>query len=115
MSALAKAAHDRNADARQVNVQNHLNENGAFHDYKHEHRYDFTLDDSDSIASGNDNDSDEVSSEDAAENSSASPGRLPEEVYEKTLGWWRAGIRRLLVNNLKWESKCLSWMQVSSD
>lgn len=91
-------------------------------DFAHEHKYElgheFTLDDSDSIASGNDNDSEGVAStsfdeSEMAKGSTASPGRLPDEVYEKTLEWWRAGVRRFLVKNLETESRWLARMQVS--
>lgn len=40
-------------------------------------------------------------------------GRLPDEVYDRTLNWWRAGIRRSLLKNIEWESKVLATMQVS--
>nr|VWP01246.1 Phosphoglucomutase [Ganoderma boninense] len=40
-------------------------------------------------------------------------GRLPEEVYERTLSWWRAGIRRAILRNVEWESRALATMQVS--
>ena len=40
-------------------------------------------------------------------------GRLPEEVYERTLSWWRAGIRRAIVRNVERESSVLAIMQVS--
>ena len=40
-------------------------------------------------------------------------GRLPEEVYERTLSWWRAGIRRAIVRNVERESRVLATMQVS--
>lgn len=39
-------------------------------------------------------------------------GRLPEEVYERTLSWWRAGLRRVIMRNIEWESKVLATMQV---
>ena len=39
-------------------------------------------------------------------------GRLPEEVYERTLSWWRAGIRRAILRNVEWESRVLAAMQV---
>lgn len=39
-------------------------------------------------------------------------GLLPDEVYDRTLSWWRAGIRRWLVANLVWESKAIAAMQV---
>ncbi|KAM5541821.1 hypothetical protein V8D89_004550 [Ganoderma adspersum] len=38
-------------------------------------------------------------------------GRLPEEVYERTLSWWRAGIRRAIVRNVERESRVLATMQ----
>ena len=40
------------------------------------------------------------------------PGVLPDEVYDSALTWWRACIRRLLVRNLKIESRWLAVMQV---
>jgi len=38
-------------------------------------------------------------------------GRLPDEVYDKTLSWWRAGIRRQLAKSIEWESQVLAAMQ----
>lgn len=46
-------------------------------------------------------------------NQGASPGVLPEDVYDTALSWWRAWIRRLLVRNLKRESAWLGAMQAS--
>lgn len=40
-------------------------------------------------------------------------GRQPEEVYTRTLSWWRAGIRRAILRNVEAESKVLANMQVS--
>lgn len=45
----------------------------------------------------------------------ATPGVLPEDVYDSVLSWWRAGIRRQLVRNLKTESPWLAAMQASFD
>ncbi|OBZ77994.1 hypothetical protein A0H81_02685 [Grifola frondosa] len=42
----------------------------------------------------------------------AGAGRLPEDVYERTLVWWRAAIRRTIVKSVAWESKVLAGMQV---
>ena len=39
-------------------------------------------------------------------------GRQPEEVYTRTLSWWRAGLRRAIVRNVEWESAVLARMQV---
>lgn len=39
-------------------------------------------------------------------------GLLSEEVYSKTLNWWRAAVRRRIVQNVAWESKVLGRMQV---
>ncbi|KAH9916229.1 PAP2-domain-containing protein, partial [Amylocystis lapponica] len=38
-------------------------------------------------------------------------GRLPEEVYERTLTWWRNGIRKMLLRNVEWESDVIAAMQ----
>jgi hypothetical protein len=46
-------------------------------------------------------------------NQDASPGVLPEDVYDTAMSWWRAGIRRFLVKNLKKESAWIGAMQVS--
>jgi hypothetical protein len=40
------------------------------------------------------------------------PGTLPDEVYDMSMAWWRAGIRRALVRNLRSESRWLADMQV---
>lgn len=42
-----------------------------------------------------------------------SPGVLHNDVYDSALPWWRAGIRRCLVKNLKKESAWIAAMQVS--
>ncbi|EIN09036.1 hypothetical protein PUNSTDRAFT_87143 [Punctularia strigosozonata HHB-11173 SS5] len=42
---------------------------------------------------------------------SGSPGYLPDDVYEQTMGWWRAAIRRRLVRSVEWESKVIASMQ----
>ena len=42
------------------------------------------------------------------------PGRRARDVYDTTLSWWRAGVRRKLVNVVHWESQIISKMQVSS-
>ncbi len=41
------------------------------------------------------------------------PGRLPVTFYESTLPWWRAAVRRVLVNMVLWESNIIAKMQVS--
>ncbi|EJF56556.1 hypothetical protein DICSQDRAFT_71301 [Dichomitus squalens LYAD-421 SS1] len=38
-------------------------------------------------------------------------GRLPEDVYERTLSRWRAGLRRVIMRNIELESKALAIMQ----
>ncbi|KAL1941837.1 hypothetical protein VTO73DRAFT_6837 [Trametes versicolor] len=38
-------------------------------------------------------------------------GRQSEEVYERTLNWWRAGIRRIIVRRVEQETKWLAVMQ----
>ncbi|KAI0687708.1 hypothetical protein BC835DRAFT_1286229 [Cytidiella melzeri] len=38
-------------------------------------------------------------------------GILPDEVYNRTLSWWRAGIRRLVKSSLDWESNVIANMQ----
>lgn len=40
-------------------------------------------------------------------------GLLPEEVYDRTMGKWRAAIRRRVHANIEWESNVLAAMQVS--
>lgn len=40
-------------------------------------------------------------------------GRQPEEVYTRTMSWWRAAIRRAILRNVEWESQVLANMQVS--
>lgn len=63
-----------------------------------------------------DDDSDSVDSESIQEGDIdvvfRGVGLLPEEVYSRTLNWWRAGIRRRIVQNVEWESKALGRMQV---
>jgi len=44
-----------------------------------------------------------------------SPGVLPDEVYDSTMSWWRAGLRRSLVRSLRTESRWLAIMQVRRD
>lgn len=39
------------------------------------------------------------------------PGQLPMDVYEATLPWWRAAVRRALVGTVLWESKIIAKMQ----
>ena len=39
-------------------------------------------------------------------------GRQPEEVYTRTMSWWRAAIRRAILRNVEWESAVLAKMQV---
>ncbi|KAG5637587.1 hypothetical protein H0H81_004038 [Sphagnurus paluster] len=39
------------------------------------------------------------------------PGRLPMDLYEATLPWWRAAIRRRLVETVKWESEVIARLQ----
>ncbi|KAI0253432.1 hypothetical protein BJV78DRAFT_1302210 [Lactifluus subvellereus] len=43
---------------------------------------------------------------------SVAAGRLPEEVYTKTLPWWRAALRRKCVAVVEWESKVIAKWQV---
>ncbi|TFK89254.1 hypothetical protein K466DRAFT_584798 [Polyporus arcularius HHB13444] len=38
-------------------------------------------------------------------------GRQPEEVYTRTMSWWRAAIRRAILRNVEWESQVLANMQ----
>jgi len=40
------------------------------------------------------------------------PGRQADDVYEATLGPWRAGIRKKIVARVRWESEVLARMQV---
>lgn len=40
-------------------------------------------------------------------------GILPEEVYNRTMSWWRAAVRRQIVRNVAWESNVLAAMQKS--
>ena len=40
------------------------------------------------------------------------PGRLGRDVYDTNLSWWRAGIRRKLVQMVQWESVVIAKMQV---
>ena len=37
----------------------------------------------------------------------------PRDVYDTTLSWWRAAIRRRLVQSIHWESRVIARMQVS--
>lgn len=39
-------------------------------------------------------------------------GILPDEVYERTMSWWRVRFRRLVSRNLQWETKVIASMQV---
>jgi len=41
------------------------------------------------------------------------PGRQPKDVYDTTLPWWRAAIRRKLVASVHRESRVIAQMQVS--
>jgi hypothetical protein len=41
-----------------------------------------------------------------------SPGYLPANIYDATLPWWRAAIRRKLVQNVERESPVIARMQV---
>lgn len=41
------------------------------------------------------------------------PGLQGKDVYDSTLSWWRAGIRRKLVATVQWESRIIATMQVS--
>ncbi|KAK7685024.1 hypothetical protein QCA50_011859 [Cerrena zonata] len=38
-------------------------------------------------------------------------GRLPDEVYERALPWWRYAVRKRIVKTVEWESKVLANMQ----
>jgi hypothetical protein len=42
------------------------------------------------------------------------PGIQPKDVYDTSLSWWRAAIRRRLVENIRWESIVIARMQVSN-
>ena len=42
-----------------------------------------------------------------------SPGIQPKDVYDTSLSWWRAAIRRRLVARVRWESRVIARMQVS--
>ena len=42
-----------------------------------------------------------------------SPGIQPKDVYDTSLSWWRAAIRRRLVASVHWESRVIARMQVS--
>jgi len=44
-----------------------------------------------------------------------SPGTLPDAVYYAQMPRWRAVVRRQLIKSLKYESKVLGAIQVSSD
>ena len=41
------------------------------------------------------------------------PGIQPKDVYDASLPWWRAAIRRRLVASVQWESRVIARMQVS--
>lgn len=41
------------------------------------------------------------------------PGRRARDVYDTTLSWWRAGVRRKLVRAVYWESQIIAKMQAS--
>ena len=41
------------------------------------------------------------------------PGKRPSDIYEQTLSWWRAGIRRQIVKRVEVESKMVAKLQVS--
>jgi hypothetical protein len=41
------------------------------------------------------------------------PGRRARDVYDTTLSWWRAGVRRKLVTTVHWESQIIANVQVS--
>ena len=43
----------------------------------------------------------------------APPGTNPRDVYDSSLPWWRAAIRRKLVASVQWESEVIVQMQVS--
>ncbi|EMD34637.1 hypothetical protein CERSUDRAFT_116813 [Gelatoporia subvermispora B] len=51
------------------------------------------------------------SESEAAEVAHLAAGRLPEEVYERTLSPWRAAVRRRLVQTVEWESEIIAAMQ----
>jgi hypothetical protein len=42
------------------------------------------------------------------------PGSLPTDAYDTILPWWRASIRRKLVQRVEWESRVLGKLQVHS-
>lgn len=42
-----------------------------------------------------------------------SPGIQAKDVYDTSLSWWRAAIRRRLVASVRWESRVIARMQVS--
>ena len=42
-----------------------------------------------------------------------SPGMQPKDLYDTSLSWWRAAIRRRLVASVRWESRVIARMQVS--
>lgn len=44
----------------------------------------------------------------------AAAGILPDYIYDQSLSWWRAAVRRILVANLEHESRWIAAMQVSS-
>ena len=41
------------------------------------------------------------------------PWAQPKDVYDTSLSWWRAAIRRRLVASVRWESRIIARMQVS--
>ncbi|KAL0061390.1 Long-chain base-1-phosphate phosphatase [Marasmius tenuissimus] len=43
-----------------------------------------------------------------------SPGKQPSDIYEQTLPWWRAAIRRQIVKRVEVESKTVARLQVST-
>ncbi|EKM56390.1 uncharacterized protein PHACADRAFT_253476 [Phanerochaete carnosa HHB-10118-sp] len=50
----------------------------------------------------------------AGEDVEVAPGSIgiaPDEVYERTLSWWRVALRKRLVRSLVWESKVIAAMQ----
>lgn len=42
-----------------------------------------------------------------------SPGIQHKDVYDTSLSWWRAAIRRRLVASVRWESRVIARLQVS--
>ncbi len=41
------------------------------------------------------------------------PGTQPDDVYDGSMAWWRASIRKLLIRSLKVESRWIAAIQVS--